>query len=206
MHGRPMVVPSFTLAQDQGGKSDDLDMKVSAQKSWGVFASSIVVSERAVKATRWANEAQMLFAAIYHFVDGRYRAFSTQDWESIKLQSGAKVGKDTVLKLAKSLRDEEIDPDSNPLYWPLRQFVLSNRMLVLCNFDRVRAVHVVKFQEAPGGEALVVRANMEKVGGNAWGVLNAVVLSGKAAETLEIYDAAASESVGELCPVANLTS
>ena len=46
LHGRPMVVPAFPLLQDPGAKSDDLDMKVSANKSWGIFASSILVRDR----------------------------------------------------------------------------------------------------------------------------------------------------------------
>ena len=126
-----------------------------------------------------------------------------QDWESVKLQGGARVGKDAVLELARALRDEEVDADCNPLCWPLRQFALSNRTLVLCNFDRVRTVQTVKFKGERCGEALVVRARMDRAGGNAWGVLNAVVTTGRAAETLEIYDAAASESVGKLCSVAH---
>ena len=158
-----------------------------------------------MKAQRWANEAQLLFAAIYHFIDGHYRAFSPQEWESVKLQRGARVGKDAVLALARQIRDEEVDADSNPLYWPLRQFVLSNRTLVLCNFDRVKSVQAVKFQGERCGEALVVRANMDREGGNAWGVLNAVVTTGLAADALETYDAAASESVGQLCTVAHFS-
>ena len=67
----------------------------------------------------------------------------------------------------------------------------------------MQSVQVVKFHGERCGEALVVRARMDRAGGNAWGVLNAVVTTGQAADTLEIYDAAASESVGQLCTVAH---